>query len=195
MNTPAYTRVLFCILSLACSSALWAAFPQPIGIKVTKKTADVRQNTDILKRNVSVVSSSKDIFYRIELMTMSPSAPTNVIVKWVVVVETEGGRIVPGTRGEEEIALVLGRPTIVDTEDVSLESREVHVRGRIGERESEVYGYGIRVCDAENHILSETYEPKRAERELVAEFDRKVVDREKNRRDKRHESAPLDPGA
>ena len=191
MNSFHAIRRYLSILLLALPLTATAASPSPISIKATKKTADSHQNTELVRPRLSVTSSEKDVFYRIELTPRTTQVPTNVVVKWVVALQAQNGRVYTGTKGMKEAVLSLGHPAVVETDDFSLDSVEIRRHGLVGERGPEILGYGIRVCDDEDRIVAEAYEPSRAEKDLVDLFQRKQA--EESRTDRKERQHPRGP--
>lgn len=156
---------------IAATSAMAA---DPITITASKKTADSRQKTSSNGPRHSVSHGQKDVFYRFEIATMRPGIEPSIIVKWVVLIEDMHGRVHVGTSGTQEASLIINKPVVIETDDFSLESREVRKRGVVREDEASVLGYGVRICDTQGHIIAEKTEPSRAERKIVEAFSGKM---------------------
>jgi len=165
-------KVLMTSIILAGLAAA-AATPSPISIKTTKKTADTDHDYARRSRIKSVSHSTKDQYYNVELNTMTRGLPDYVTVKWVVLVEDAHGRIMVGTKGEKETALVVNKTAEVQTDTFTLESETWQKKGFSRERDSTVRGVGIRVCDDDGKILAEKYDPPSAEKDLLGAFDGK----------------------
>lgn len=164
--------VLLAVVGVA--TAALAAGPQPIRIKATKKTADTRSNTAVAARR-TVEHSSKDLYYEIELARNVPNAPDQVTVKWAVVTLGMGGRPLLGTGGEKAVTIPKDRPAVVETDDFSLETKEVNVnRARVdidSTAKEKIIGYGVRVLDSTGAMIAETIQPESARAQVLEAFD------------------------
>ncbi len=167
-------RTLVMIVAACAATAALAAGPQPIRIKATKKTADTRSNTAVAARR-TVEHSSKDLFYEIELARNVPNAPDQVTVKWAVVTLGMSGRHLLGTGGEKAVTMPKDRPAVVETDDFSLETKEVNVnRARVdidSTSKEKLIGYGVRVLDDKGAVIAETIQPESARKSVLEAFD------------------------
>lgn len=166
------------IIPAALAAALaFGAPPEPVKVKASKKTADSHRNTAAAGRR-SVERSTKDIFYEFELSTMSPALPDDVTVKWAVVTLDMFGEPRLGTAGEKQITLPKNKATIVETDDFSLASKDVHtVRRRSSANtsaEEKILGYGVRIVDGAGSLLSETISPGNARKSIEDAFSGKL---------------------
>ncbi len=163
-----------------------AAMPSPITVKAAKKTADSHHNTAAHGPR-TVTFTAKDVYYEFELTTSSPAVPASVVAKWVVLTIGMGGHVHVGTKGEKEIALPKNKPVTVETDDFSLETKNVHgARGHfVNQSEAKVLGYAVRVFDTGGTLLSEEYSPDNEKKSLADAFDGKLKDVDEDMNPKR----------
>ncbi len=167
-------KILMLMMAAGVALSTQAAGPQSLRIKATKKTADTRSNTAVAARR-TVEHSSKDLFYEIELARNVPNAPDQVTVEWAVVTLGMGGRPLLGTGGEKAVTIPKDRPAVVETDDFSLETKEVNVnrvRQDINSTSKEkLIGYGVRVLDDKGAVIAETIQPESARASVLEAFE------------------------
>lgn len=167
-------KIMFASAVLFAAAAL-AAMPSLITIKGMKKTADTHRNNAVNGPR-TVTSTDKNIFYEFELTASSPAVPDNVNVKWVVVTIGMGGHLHLGTKGEKETALPKNKPTTVESDDINIESKQVHgPRGHLlSQGETKIVGYGVRVFDGNGTMIAENYYPENEKKTMAEAFDGKL---------------------
>lgn len=101
--------------------------------------------------------TEQDIVYTFSVKPRSTRVPDEVLVEWAVLVEKPGGRIETVERGGKVLNVRLGRASTVAAEAVTLQGREYDMRRGSGDVKDDVYGYGVRVLDADGNVLAEKY--------------------------------------
>lgn len=169
--------LIVCAVATAPSSAV-AQGVEPYRIQVTRRTESQRKG-DVRRlplRNARVRPSSSDVYFSIELRRMTPSAPEEVTLETLIVLETPMGRIFPGGYSRESVQLPLGIATTLETDSVVLESFEWRNRGGgDGVVGTKLLGYAVRLLDAEGNVLAARYQPKEIEKDtdrLIEEWNR-----------------------
>ena len=150
------------LLGLLIGLACRAGALETVAISATKKTVDQVKGTEQdLPRGTSR-ATERLVLYRIDLRRMSPQAPADAVVEWVVLVEAAGGRVLPGTMGSKTVQLPLGQSASVDTDTVRLLGREWRGGPVPGTVQDNIAGYGIRVLGSTGNVLAEKYDPASA---------------------------------
>jgi hypothetical protein len=181
MEERAMKRTWLVTIGLAAAIVLpaWAADALKVKISAAKKT--VRALTTG-QQNIGASRTSletKDIVYEFQFTSMVPSPPPGLYAEWIVMVEEMNGRLSPGASGRSDLALQFARPYSITTDPIQLQEREWRHRWNSGEIEQKIFGYGIRIKNADDQILTEDYSSDKARKAI----DWELVDRE---RDKEH---------
>jgi len=155
------------ILTLALLAPLTVgATSARIDISVTKKTVD-RSTTG--KQEIprgSTQRTETEVVYTIGVKPRSSRVPGRVLVEWIVLGEAANGNIYTAAKGESAIETQLAKVTEVETDRISLVSRDYALRHSAGSVESKVYGYGVRILDAEDTVIAEKYSGSSAEKKI-----------------------------
>lgn len=169
--------LLVCAAATAPTPALGQGV-EPYRIQITRRTESQRKG-DVRRlplRNVRVRPSSSDVYFSIELRRMTPSAPEEVTLETLIVLETPMGRVFPGGYSRESVQLPLGIATTLETDSVVLESFEWRNRGGgDGVVGTKLLGYAVRLLDADGKVLAARYQPKEIEKDtdrLIEEWNR-----------------------
>jgi hypothetical protein len=171
MNHRTLLRIALLLLAAGIAHA---ATPQLFTIKATKKTGDTRKNVQQIGNIRRLTNTEKDIFYQLEISTVSPAAPTNFVVTWAVLVENEKGRLHAGCLGGTTTNFARGARTVeVETDSVELDEHTQQRKNQNFSRGSDIYGYGIRITDMTGKLLAEKIEPSKAAAEINEAFEGK----------------------
>ena len=156
------------VVVLLLAASAYALTPGAIVIKGTKKKDGSRDGGNITAGK-NVAHSQDDIYYQFDLSTMSKDVPSEVKVKWVVLVSTMKGRLRLASQGEKPATLTMGgQPARVETPIFTMNEE----RGPKGRKfEAEIVGYGVKVLDDKGNVLAEKYDPESAHKRLTDAFD------------------------
>ena len=166
-------RTCFRAVTAACMTIAFAASAdaERIKISVNRKTADRRSSEQQGRHGTSVSSSTKEIYYRIDLTRQSSEAPESVLVQWAVLLEAPGGALFPGTLGNKKVILPINREISVQTDSFSLRKHEVSGRHSMGNSiEQNVYGYGVRILSENGQLIEEKYTSSSVKQEMLKRF-------------------------
>lgn len=158
--------VLVAALFLAPVVDVGAESPSSISITAKKKSAGSRSGGHIGQVK-NVKSTQEDVYYEINLRTLSPQTPSPVTVQWVVLVSTVKGALREASKGKETVELVAAKPSVVETPLFTMQERQ----GPKGaEFEAEVFGVGVRVFGPDGTKLAEYLQPEKHRKQIESAF-------------------------
>jgi hypothetical protein len=147
--------------------AVSASAQEKIKVTGTKRTVHASSGGQQTIPTGKTALDVKNVVYEFSFQSLVPSLPKGLHAEWMVLVQSMNGDLVPGTIGKGDLALEFGRPFSVTTDPVKLEEREWRTTWTSGQIESKIAGWGVRVKDGDDKVVSETYSSESAHKEIA----------------------------
>ncbi len=138
-----------------------------VQIKAVKKTKEVEKGSVQELPRGTTRAVKKDVFIRFSVRRVDATLPDTVDGYWFIAVEQANGRTLLAKSGQKKIQIPLGQWTDLDTETVTILSREWKGPHRDGEIASEIKDYALILKDG-GDVVSEEYSSSDM-KEMVAE--------------------------
>ena len=156
---------LFLFVSVAAVLTSLAAGPQMVTVKAARKTID-SQSSNRREGRTQVTKSIREVTYEFTVSSRQPGTLSNLVAKFSVMIETPDGHKEVAVNGTEKFSVTQNQPYKFRTKSFKLQEESRRESRRSTSKETDVYGVGVKVMDAAGTLVSESYEPSKAEADL-----------------------------